>query len=192
MAYKLSILIPSMHTRELFRKRLLDVVNPQLTKYVELLIDIDGGEVSIGVKRQRMIEKAKGEYIAFADDDDLISSSYVRLVLKALKKNPDVLGIALLHYIDYKLFGKSFHSLQYDHWWDEPDPDNPGGYFFYRCPNHLNPVKRELALKAGYPDLKFGEDHEYSRRLLKLLETEEYITEPIYYYYERAKKNDLK
>jgi hypothetical protein len=43
-------------------------------------------------------------------------------------------------------------------------------------------VRRELALQAGFPEVAFAEDYEYSMRLLPLLKTEVLITEPMYHY----------
>jgi len=53
---------------------------------------------------------------------------------------------------------------------------------FERIPNHLMPVKRELAIKAGYPDKSFGEDAEYAQRLKPLLHTQRRIYKTLYYY----------
>ena len=69
-----------------------------------------------------------------------------------------------------------------------PDPDRPGRRRYFRNPNHLNPVKRELALNTKFPKLDRFEDKDYSARLLKLLNTEEYIEEPIYHYLFRKDK----
>ena len=135
-----------------------------------------------------MIQKAKGEYIVFIDDDDMVSERYVELILKAIKKKPDCVGIHLNHYLNNKFCGESFHSLQYNRWWDELDPKNPKNYLSYTYPYHLNPVKRELALKAGFPDLRISEDVQYSRDLLPFLETEEYIIPAIYSYQKTPKE----
>ena len=69
-------------------------------KDAEIIYDIDEGQVSIGVKRQRMLHKANGEYIVFIDDDDLVAENYVDLILGALKTGPDCVGIHILHYVD--------------------------------------------------------------------------------------------
>lgn len=185
---KLSILIPRLPNREVFWDMLSSLLRPQLKRYGgELITDPESG-ISIGQKRDRMLHEASGDYIVFIDDDDLVSHNYVINVLEALEKNPDCVGIHLLHYVDSRLIGKSYHTIQHDHWWDEPDPDLPGVNRYYRNPNHLNPVRRDIALKVGFPDLTFGEDREYSMGILKYLHNEIYIEEPIYYYYERAKK----
>ena len=64
------------------------------------------------------------------------------------------------------------------------------GGIYYRTPNHISPVKRELALQAGFPEIAFGEDHEYSKRLLPLLKTETIIKENLYHYDFYEQKSD--
>ena len=65
---KLSILIPSTFDREEMTKKLVDYLEVQSEfRPVEVLTDIDNKEVSIGAKRQRMIENAKGEYVVNPD-----------------------------------------------------------------------------------------------------------------------------
>jgi glycosyltransferase involved in cell wall biosynthesis len=182
---KLSILIPSLYTQEridLF-SRLKCVLYPQLTPDVEIIPLIDHGEISIGVKRNHLLSMAKGEYISFVDDDDLVSSNYVQQILNAIATGPDVVGIKLIHYLNGYLLGKTEHSIKYKEWKNTMGGD--GLWQFTRCPNHLNPVKRELALRAGFPDKVYGEDKDYSLNLVKLISTEVMIHHPIYYYMQR-------
>jgi len=189
---KFSILILSLEKRkDNLLKRLLDVLETQKTDEVEILINSDDGTKYIGKKRNELLAQAKGQYVAFVDDDDLVSSDYVSKILDAINKsNPDVIGMHLIMTTDKVIEEKTFHSLKYKSWFDEPDPDRPWLKRYYRNPNHLNPVKRELALETGYPDSNTGEweDRYYSRRLLPHLKTEEYIEQPIYYYDFRTKK----
>ena len=189
MNKKLSILIPSLVRRLAFQEMLFPFIAAQVDgKDAEIIYDIDEGQVSIGVKRQRMLHKANGEYIVFIDDDDLVAENYVDLILGALKTGPDCVGIHILHYVDSELLGKTYHSLKYSHWYDEPCPGRPNIINFYRNPNHLNPVRRDIALKVGFPDLTFGEDREYAMGIYPFLNNEVYIEEPIYFYHERGQK----
>ena len=59
---------------------------------------------------------------------------------------------------------------------------------YYRNPNHLNPVKIEIAKKVMFPEVNFREDYDYSMRMLPHLKTEEYITGPIYTYQFKTNK----
>ena len=185
--HDLSILICSLYRRNIFLDRLKSILKPQINNRVEVLCSIDDGQQSIGAKRQKLLEGSRGKYIAYIDDDDLVSNNYVDLVLKSIDKDPDVIGMHLIMKTDGKLSGKTYHSLKYNTWFDEPGED-PSWRYYYRNPNHLNPVKRELALKAGFPSINMGEDRHYSSNLLQYLKTEDYIDTPIYTYEVRSIK----
>lgn len=188
---KLSILIPSLNRRSHYLDRLLQILNPQIEKYkgeVEIVINTDNGEKSIGTKRNELLERSLGQYIAFVDDDDIVEPYYVEEVLGAIKSNPDVVGIHLLHKEDGVLKGLTYHSLKYDKWWQETNKDNPTLMNYYRNPNHLNPIKREYATQIGFPHINIGEDRDYSYRILPYLKSEVYIDKPIYHYMVRTKK----
>lgn len=183
---KFSILINTIDTRQHFLDKIMNIFKPQLTDDVEILVNntlhANKGGPSIGVKRQQLLDESTGDYIAYVDDDDTISDNYVDLILNAIKTEPDVVGMHLLHYDNGNHTGMTYHSLKYDSWQNLQHPDIPNMALYLRYPNHLNPVKRELALKVGFVDSNFGEDRDYSERLQQYLETEEYIEEPIYTY----------
>ena len=186
--HNLSLLICSLANRKDSLDRLLTVLGPQLVEGVQVIINSDGGKKSVGQKRNELLDSAIGRYVSFIDDDDLISDDYVSLILDAIKNNCDVVGIQLLMTTDGEKECRTCHSLKYDKWWDEKDPDRPGLRRYFRNPNHLNPVKRELASVVRFPDKDRGEDHDYSKRLLPLLKTEAYIEKPVYYYQARSRK----
>lgn len=174
---KLSILICSIIGREHLLRRLLAVLEPQKTEIVEILIDTDNKEITTGAKRNRLLRKAQGEYIVFIDDDDLVAENYVHRILKALETSPDCCGIeGEITFLNDKVVRKFVHSLQYSSWFEKNG-------IYYRCPNHISPVKRIHALAASFPDISRGEDKIYSERLLPYLKKEEYIKEPIYSYF---------
>lgn len=181
---KWSILICTVDTRhELFNK-LAEFIQNQITdrSQVELRYLCDSGGISIGTKRQILLEQATGEYINYVDDDDLVSEHYVRWILEALKPSPDCVGMQGLLKRENRPDAQFFHSLQYKRWYQN-------GGIYYRTPNHLNPIKRKLALKVGFVDKNHGEDRDYSDRIYPLLRTEVMIKHPIYFYYPGAAQN---
>lgn len=184
----LSILICSLTSRSKYLERLNAAIQPQLNERVEVLIEIDDGKISIGDKRNILLSKASGKYISFVDDDDLVESIYVDKILEATGQNPDVVGIHLLHFENDILRGLTYHSLKYTHWWNERNKENPDLINYYRNPNHINPVKKDLASQIKFPSVNREEDHDYSTRLLPLLKTEVYIEDPIYRYLVRSPK----
>jgi len=196
---KLSILICHVQGREDKLERLMKVLRPQLTPDVEVLIEKDDRQITIGAKRNLLLSKARGMYVCFVDDDDLVPDYYVAKILEAMmkhgvaplkfrlgtdleramifSKNPDCIGFRG-HYIVGENVPKLFvHSLQCEDWYTENNVN-------YRCPNHLNPIKRDLATQTGYPNKSFGEDIAFSRSIRGVLKTEVMIEEVMYYYYE--------
>jgi glycosyltransferase involved in cell wall biosynthesis len=177
----LSILICTMPRRNTFFQRLMASLKPQLNDDVELKAVSDDGKMSIGEKRNTLLDAATGEYIAFIDDDDLVSNDYVQRILEAVKTKPDCVGMEGIITFDGQGARKFVHSLRYREWFEKDG-------IYYRNPNHLSPVKREHAIKVKFPDINMGEDHDYSKRLLPLLSTEVYLDNPIYFYECRSNK----
>ena len=141
---------------------------------IEILTETDNGENSVGKKRNNIIDKAKGEYVCFIDDDDMITEIYVSKTLKALETKPDV--VELVGFLPkYNL--PFIHNL------------NCGGHFKkdgiqFRTPNHLNTIKTEIARQVRYQEISHGEDQDYSHRLWasELMKTESLIGERMYIY----------
>lgn len=174
MAITLSILIATMPTRAAKLASLMAILNTQITHEVEIITDASMN-YNIGTKRNKLLSLASGEYIVFADDDDFLSNNYVSLILDACKLGCDCIGISGTITTNGHNKRQWHISKKYGSWYEF-------GMVYYRTPNHISPVKRELALKAGFPEITFGEDAEYSRRLLPFLKTETIITQPLYHY----------
>ena len=75
------------------------------------------------------------------------------------------------------------HSLEYSYYFEENS-------IFYRPPNHLNTMKRCIAVQFEFPTKNFGEDFVWTNNVAKskLLKTQEVITQPYYFYLYRTKK----
>ena len=178
---KLSILIATTSARSEKIKPLLAELQRQIfdrnrDNVVELIINANESD-SIGKKRNDLLQMAKGQMVVFIDSDDMISRSYVTKILVIIDccPNVDCIGINGIITTNGQNKRQWFISKDYGSWyeWDG---------VYYRTPNHISPIRRELALIAGFPETSFGEDAEYSRRVLHLLKNEEKITEPMYFY----------
>lgn len=147
-------------------------------------ICVDDGAGTIGEKRQRLLERAKGHFVAFVDDDDLPARDYVARMVQALVANPTVDCTSLEGIIttDGALPQRFQHSIQHTEWKTEGD-------VYVRPPNHLNAIRRELALQVGFVSKNHGEDHDFSMRLRPLLKTEASTGDsPLYYYFYNSNK----
>lgn len=176
---KLSILICTVLGREVKFNALMLNLQKQSAIHpdVEILFEKDNKQISVGAKRQKLIERAKGDYVVFIDDDDAVPAYYVINILMAIESKPDCIGFKIeCSGTRGRLASSSNRYLQ----WAE----NQNGFDYVRTIYHKNPVRREYALIIGYQDMRFGEDAEYSKRLKEsgLLIKEVYIDEIMYYY----------
>ncbi len=186
---KLSILICSMEKRaESFHRLLRELTRQAETDFdnIEITFEVDNGEMSIGEKRNKLLKRAHGDYICFIDDDDEISEDYIELILDAVESEPDCVGFRLAYYEDGIEQGIAHHSIKYSEW--RTKKLEYGGQFFERTPNHLNPIKRDIALRVDFPEVDHGEDHAWSSQIRQFLKTEVDIPEVIYHYKHVSKK----
>jgi len=178
---KLSILIPTIHTRGDFLTRILGILRPQLTADVELLINMDTCARSIGEKRNSMLHSAEGEYVVFVDDDDRVSPNYVAKIMEGIAKGVDVVSIRGEVSKDGYPFGV-FIDNPYTRWQNIKQPDNT--FLCLRGVQHLDAIKREIALQVRFEDRRFGEDSRWGGAVeaTKLVQSWHLIDEPVYYY----------
>lgn len=182
----LSILIPTVPQRANLFLELTSEINKQLNNcnlfnLVEIISDnAPVGTKTTGQKRNDLINAAKGEYVWFIDDDDMIMPNAIQNVLTALEQKPDALainGIMTTNGNDKKEWYIS-KDLEYTADWSK-------GYEIYLRPtNHITPTKRDIARLIKFEDKSNFEDYAYCMELkrLGLIKTEVEIKEPVYHY----------
>lgn len=180
----LSILIATTNERKEMFDLLMEEFRHQIIKgrylnEVEVIFECDNKEISIGAKRQKLLERSSGKWIVFFDDDDKPFPYYVSFIMQAIKSEIyfDCIGINVFMTTDGRRPQKCCHSIEYPDW-----KDNVDGWDFVRNVTHFNPVLREKAIQIGFKDIRFGEDKEYADRLFPLLKSEYYITKPLFHY----------
>lgn len=180
--YKLSILICSLWERGEHLNKLLDRITgkPRQEELgIEILVNVDDRQSTTGKKRQQLLERATGDYICFIDDDDDISDTYIESVLDAIKTGPDAVGITVEMTTNGGQLCMAYCSIETAKWFQTTVESKTT---YYRSINHLCPVKRELALMAGFPDKTIAEDSTYAYDLHPYLSNQVVIPETIYYY----------
>lgn len=187
-----SILILTMHQRAAMLERLLAVLMPQVDglSNVEVLVSSFNPQLPVGENREQMRLRSMGSYLNFIDDDDLITDDYVAEILPRLD-GVDYVGFN----IEQTFVGATQpgcierHSLRYNGVYS----DGSGAYdSHYRDISHLNPMRRELALRVamtGWP----AEDSRWAEELraLRAVKTEHYIDRVLYHYLTRAVKPEM-
>jgi len=177
---KLSILICSVDTieRKESLNKLIHELNHQVwsnyaEEIVEIIVEKDNGELSVGGKINVLIDKAQGEYICFIDDDDFISSNYLNTILQNLTK--DILLIRIEHLIQ----GVKTTTIQPSLYIDNLVTNE-----LIYCVNHLHlcPHKRLISKQIKFKELNFSEDIDYSQRIISAINCYDLITEALYIY----------
>lgn len=177
-----SILICTLDERADSFKALTDKVYAQIKELglqneIEILAFKDNRQYSVGFKRNELLRASAGKYICFLDDDDDVHDNYISMIYTALKQNPDCVSLTgiISHHGEHRK--KFVHSLKYNSYFEQ---DN----VYYRPPNHLNPMRRSVAIQCMFPELNHSEDIRWAMAVtnMALLKTEVTIDEPYYFY----------
>ncbi|MDC1499574.1 glycosyltransferase [Amylibacter sp.] len=170
----LSILIASLRSRKLKLERLLTSLGTHSS--VEALVEVDDGELSIGLKRQTLLDRANGKYIVYLDDDDIVAENFVAKILENIKFNPDAIGYWIEHHKDgHKQFIKKMTLGLTSQVMYQGDLLSPL--------THRSVVKREILNEFTFPDIDWAEDRPYWAHIQKKIRWEKVILlEDILYY----------
>jgi hypothetical protein len=174
-----SILIATLAYRQEKLRRLLGVLLPQADQapgQVEVVALRNTGEWSIGEIRQALLEDARGAYVSFVDDDDLVEPDFVPAVLAAMESGPDYIAFRHAYYEGGVFDRETVTGIQHGGWFN-----TPGCYV--RDVTHVNPVLTGLARRAGFSDMGSGEDVAYADRLRPLLRSQAEIDRVLYRYF---------
>jgi len=184
-----SILIPTLGSRgSLFARIHGELTNQAvaagLQKEIEILHLRDNGERSTGWKRNRLIEQAQGDFVAFVDDDDRVSEDYLQLICDAIRTHPGIDCIGIRGIIRFRGAHPSefVHSVRYS------DYRTSRGVYL-RPPYHLNPIRRSIAERYRFADIYYSEDIDWARSMAfdRVLRNEYFIDSVLYYYDSRRR-----
>jgi len=179
----LSILTPTIPRRsaELVRLRksiedslIHSGVDPQQVEHC--ILGDDEKVCSIGEKRNQLMDMARGKYIAFVDDDDVVTPEYIGRILEAAALDPDVItfkqhatinGVHAI--VEFKL--------------GNPNDAFPGDGTVRRNAWHLCAWRKTVAIKSRFPHTSYWEDLNWAKPLWQLRNLrEQHIPETLYIY----------
>lgn len=177
-----SILICSLEERHQSFDKLKTKLDKQIQEAglqdkIEVLSYIDNRETPVGTKRNALVSRSSGKYIAFIDDDDDVHDQYISMIYEKLLNDPDCVSLEGIITTDGNNPKKFIHSLAYNHYFEKDG-------VYYRPPNHLNPIKRQYAVQFQFPEKNYGEDTDWALQIAStgVLKNEEVIDRPYYFY----------
>ena len=155
-----SVLIPTIPGRETQLQSLVQSIHEKVNRIcpnirLEVVVGFDNKEQSIGMKRENMLQSAKGKYVAFIDDDDEITDAYIEDLRDTVQNSIPVMRIR--GQINQYTFTHSLENKL-------SDPMARNGVFL-RPPNHLNPMMTDVAKLIHFADSLRGEDLDWTIRL---------------------------
>lgn len=175
---KFSILILSIPERLKKLSELLDILRPQCENNpdVEILVLTDNRKRSVGSKRSSLLQLAQGEYLAFIDDDDLVSTDYVDVILKTLRDYPDLDVLTFTQIVSFPngslTMCKYSVNFQYE--------SGPG--WWRGLPAHTMVWKRDLVKDIPFPNKDWQEDLDWCKVASKKVTRELIIEDELYHY----------
>lgn len=174
---KLSIVIPYYKTYELTTKLLKELLIQKNDEIEIILVDDGCNEIKLDVfkvftnvihldkdygvsyARNRGIEKANGEYIAFIDSDDMVTNDYVEILLKTITERND--DIIYFNWADFNENTITRHPQNYAVW---------------------KAIYKKEILPKFNEEVEFNEDVFFQEEIRKNKHTEYYIDRVLYIY----------
>tara|TARA_R110002012_G_scaffold104995_3_gene245744 strand:- start:83 stop:733 length:651 start_codon:yes stop_codon:yes gene_type:complete len=152
-------------------------------KDVEVLCLVDNKSLTIGQKRNIVLNAARGNYVACLDDDDMISDDYIQTIcdhidggdyfdVLAFNQHCTINGEEVMVYFDIN------HK--------QNDPlvrDENGKYVDMRRPPwHMCVWRKEIADKAEFRDTSWGEDWDWVSQMYPYVKVQLKIDNVLHYY----------
>ena len=158
--YDWSVLIPTIPGREERLQTLIKRIRHMCSVHeikVEICLNFDNREKSVGLKRQTLLQGAQGKYMSFVDDDDELTDFYFE-DLKAtieggyecMRLRGSITPYTFTHSIANVITGFMARGEE-----------------FLRPPNHLNPMMTDIAKFIPFKDAIRGEDLDWTLTLAR-------------------------
>jgi len=167
--------VPALSHRKWYK--IVDTIKQQLTPEAELCVIVDDGSMTSGQKRNQLTDMARGEYIAFVDDDDTITSDYVQSLVAGCRSGKDVITFDIIRQTDQRTICESFGVQNADH-------DKRNGVELMTA-NHLCAWRRDVARRVGWDErLGYADDQAWYKPLVagSVGLTEHHIPRVLYTY----------
>jgi hypothetical protein len=192
----LSILTPGIPERDHLRIELLIKVRRQWIALenthptlgtIEMIIDdsksfLNGG-LSIGKKRESLVQRATGKFICFLDEDEDIAPNYVETLVRLCQSDADV--------ITFRSFAKT------DFYWSviemrlgNPNEEATPDRIVKRNAWHICPVKSEYAKLYPFEDTNYSEDWNWMEKVLTHCKTEAHTDQILHCYQHSSKTSE--
>ena len=186
----LSVLVPSLRSRLSPLGTILEKIEAQIGPRmdVEVLSIVDLKTMTLGRKRNLLMDMAVGKYLTFVNDDDDISPKWLEIITENLEAAPDVDVLSIR--AECKKRTSVFSEWENSHFMATtlrcPEValqliGKPG--LFIHKPCMWCVWRSDLARTARFPDQTWGEDTAWMHAVCANAKTERVVPSVIYCYY---------
>lgn len=153
---------------------------------IEHLVLYDNRHRSVGLKRQALLDAARGRFIAFVDDDDAVSGDYVPQILATIQQHPECDVITFDEHATYN--GKAF-TVHFQHGAKDENLilDGPDDQVITRGPWHVCAWKREAIRHCQFLDCNYGEDAAWVKQARMHVKSPHHIDAILHHYHHDAR-----
>jgi glycosyltransferase involved in cell wall biosynthesis len=180
-----SVLIPSVPERIEKMMALFNKIQAQISSInadVEILVLLDNRKRTIGYKREALVQSARGDYLAFVDDDDDVKDNYISSIVEAIKNNKaDVIVFNQEVTINDGTPFLIHFGIEYEN--QDCHEENGKWIDITRKPFQVCVWKSSIAKSEHFVDICRGEDWDWCERLLKKVKTQYRIDETLEIYH---------
>jgi glycosyltransferase involved in cell wall biosynthesis len=191
----LSVLVPTTTKRlNKYFLNTIEEINKQCSiinrNDVEILGLLDNYKMTIGEKRNNLLQMSRGNFVVFIDDDDRVTSDFLEQILNSIHQNPnsDCIVYDMICTIDgcrkiISKFGIEYEYTKLAPWTKEncsvknevPEP-------WFGKPSHNMVWKSSLAKSCHFPEKNVGEDFAWVAQAWPKIKTQARIDKVIYFY----------
>ena len=135
---------------------------------VEIIILGDNKKITVGKKRDRLVQMAQGKFVVLVDDDDDIVDDYIETVCDIIEKNKNIDVISYMQKavingeewtVDFSLkYNQEPPLNQLEHIWQQQYKMENGSYVFDESGNHVIEnviIGRKLCERPPFPVCTF-------------------------------------
>ena len=146
---------------------------------VEVLTLADNKAMTIGEKRQALIDISRGKWVGFLDDDDWVSDDYIASLSQAMRDKPaDVITFEQDCTVNNDKFKVDFR-MGNPH---EPYVPNSGRPLIRRPPYHMCFWRNKIAKNIRFRPSSYGEDLDWISRMLPYVTSETHLDKVLHQY----------
>ncbi len=179
-----SILIPSIPSRFGMAQKLVEKLEAQIGDLpVQVVVLVDNKKITVGEKRDALMQICHGKFAAYLDDDDDCSPSYVSEIVAAIRSNPEV-DVVVFNQQVFLNQDSPFivrFGLGYENEQTNVNPDGTRANI-KRPPYHVCAWNTALAKKYRFQSIQYGEDFLWIKQLLAEAKTETRIDKTLHIY----------